>query len=104
MTAPSVTAEKRQERPLQIGQRIFREWCAYHGAVVDVEMAAGLCKRIEAAIIEERRVSAAAPDMLAGLHGLVKAWVNPADGSEFETGEVPELDAARAAIAKAEGR
>lgn len=55
---------------------------------------------------EERieRIRDAAEDMLAALKGLAAAFVNPYDGSPFEVGEVPELDAARAAIAKAEGR
>lgn len=43
-------------KPKKVAQRIFREWCSAHGAVVDVEMAADLVRRIEAAIIEERKV------------------------------------------------
>lgn len=31
----------------------------------------------------------------SALVGLVKAFVNPADGGEYETGEIPALDAAR---------
>lgn len=34
------------------------------------------------------------------LHDLAEAFVNPGDGAPFEDGEVPVLDAARAAIAK----
>jgi hypothetical protein len=41
-------------KPIKIAQKIFRDWCAYHGAVVDVPMAADLVKRIEAAIVAER--------------------------------------------------
>lgn len=33
------------------------------------------------------------------LRDLVAAFVNPGDGDVFEAGEVPELDAARAALA-----
>lgn len=40
--------------PIKVGQKIFREWCAEFGAVVDVHMAADLVKRIEAAIVTER--------------------------------------------------
>lgn len=43
-------------------------------------------------------------DLLTALKGLVEITVNPHDGGEFEHGEFPALDAARAAIAKAEGR
>ena len=46
---------------------------------------------------------AAAPDLLAALKGLLPLCVNPHDGGEFEAGEIPAVDAARAAIAKAEG-
>lgn len=42
-------------KPIKVGQKIFREWCAAHGACVDVAMAADLVRRIEAAIIEERK-------------------------------------------------
>lgn len=46
---------------------------------------------------------AAAPELLAALKEVVGAFVNPHDGGEFEDGEVPAIDRARAAIAKAEG-
>jgi len=39
---------------------------------------------------------------LAALKAVAAAWVNPADGSPFEPGEVPALDDARAAIATLE--
>ncbi len=45
-----------------------------------------------------RRINA---DLLAALSGLVAVTVNPGDGGEFEDGEFPALDKARAAIAKA---
>lgn len=50
---PPTTAMK----PIKVGQKIFREWCAEFGAVVDVEMAANLVKRIEAVIIAERETA-----------------------------------------------
>lgn len=90
--------EKRQ-KPLKIGQKIFREWCAYHGAIVDVEMAAGLCKRIEAAIIEERRGAA---DMLATLRAAENAMDEAICGNHDEL--FMALIAVRDVIAKAEGR
>lgn len=40
-------------------------------------------------------------ELMAALVGLVKMTVNPYDGGEFEAGELPALDEARAAIAKA---
>lgn len=43
----------------------------------------------------------ACPDMLKALIDLTAAFVNPGDGAPFESGEVPELDRARAAIAAA---
>lgn len=45
---------------------------------------------------------AAAPDLLEALRRVVNDWVAP-DGLPFEDGEMPALDAARAAIAKATG-
>ena len=36
----------------------------------------------------------------AALSGLVRVFVNPYDGGEFEAGEIPELDAARAALSQ----
>jgi len=38
---------------LKAARRIFREWCMEHGAVVDVEMAADLVRRIKTAIDAE---------------------------------------------------
>lgn len=52
----------------------------------------------------ERRLAEAAPDLLAALKGIVAITVNPHDGGQYEDGEVPALDAARAVIARAEGR
>lgn len=49
------------------------------------------------------RLIAAAPELLTSLRGLLAITVHPYDGAEFEDGEVPEVDAARAAIAKATG-
>ena len=45
---------KYPKTPRGIAQAVFRDWCASYGAVVDVEMAAGLVLRIEAAIIADR--------------------------------------------------
>ena len=36
----------------------------------------------------------------SALSGLVRVFVNPYDGGEFEAGEIPELDAARAALSQ----
>lgn len=47
-------------------------------------------------------VIAAAPDLLEALRCVVNDWVAP-DGLPFEDGEMPALDSARAAIAKATG-
>lgn len=47
------------------------------------------------------RWQATEPDLLGALRGIVAAFVNPGDGGEFERGEVPALDVARDAIAKA---
>ena len=46
---------------------------------------------------------AAAPDLYEALDLLITAFVNPHDGGEFESGEVPAVDRARAVIAKARG-
>ena len=48
------------------------------------------------------RLIAAAPDLLEALKAVVNDWVAP-DDLPFEDGEMPALDAARAAIAKATG-
>lgn len=48
------------------------------------------------------RLVAAAPDLLEALRRVVNDWVAP-DGLPFEDGEMPALDAARAAISKATG-
>jgi len=42
--------------PKKVGQKIFREWCAEHGTVVDALMAADLVLRIAAAIELERTI------------------------------------------------
>lgn len=47
-------AEQRALKPIKIGQKIFGEWCQSFGAMIDVNMAADLVKRIEAAIVAER--------------------------------------------------
>ena len=51
--------------------------------------------------VEDARLMAAAPDLLAALRGLVDIMRNPYDGGVFEDGEVPAIDVARHAIAKA---
>ena len=49
----------------------------------------------------QERIRDAARDRLrSALSGLVRVFVNPYDGGEFEAGEVPELDAARAALSQ----
>ena len=48
------------------------------------------------------RLAAAAHDLLEALRCVVNDWVAP-DGLPFEDGEMPALDSARAAIAKATG-
>lgn len=47
-------AEQRAMPPIKIGQKILREWCGSHQAVMDPSMAADLVKRVEAAIVAER--------------------------------------------------
>lgn len=46
--------------PKRVSQKIFREWCAEHGIVVDVLIAADLVSRITAAIELERTMCALA--------------------------------------------
>ncbi len=53
----------------------------------------GVATNIEEAANEIERLRSA-------LSGLVRVFVNPYDGGEFEAGEVPELDAARAALSQ----
>ena len=52
-------------------------------------------ERAEAAMENEAIITR---DLRKALQGVVDAWVNPGDGQPFEDGEVPELDAARAAL------
>ena len=53
-------------------------------------------------MLANARLIAAAPDLLEALRCVVNDWVAP-DGLPFEDGEMPALDSARAAIAKATG-
>lgn len=53
----------------------------------------GVATNIEEAASEIERLRSA-------LSGLVRVFVNPYDGGEFEAGEIPELDAARAALSQ----
>jgi hypothetical protein len=68
----------------------------------DHRSSAYMCQDCYDAVMDEG--ADAIEDLLAALEALVGAFRNPGDGGEFEDGEVPALDAARAAIAKAEGR
>lgn len=52
--------------PQKIAQRVFRDWCAYHGATVEVAMAADLVGRI-AREIEAERVQTKA-DLIRDTH------------------------------------
>jgi hypothetical protein len=55
-------------------------------------------------ISENASLSARNADLEQALRDLVAAFVNPGDGGEFEAGEVPVLDKARALIAGTEAQ
>ena len=50
------------------------------------------------------RLIAAAPDLLNALEAVLNEFAKDGHGGEFEDGEHPYVDAARAAIAKATGQ
>jgi hypothetical protein len=50
------------------------------------------------------RILGASLALYEALKAMLVITVNPADGAEYEDGEVPALDQARAALALAEGR
>ena len=51
---------------------------------------------------DNKRAARLIVTLLVALIGLAEAFINQGDGGPFEDGEVPALDKARAAIAKAE--
>ena len=53
--------------------------------------------------IEDSRLIAAAPELLEALKAVLNEFAKDGHGGEFEDGEHPYVDAARAAIAKATG-
>lgn len=54
----AMTRATTEMKAFKAAQQIFREWCLEHGAVVDVEMAADLVRRIKTAIDAERERAA----------------------------------------------
>lgn len=78
-------------------------WPTTERSAAETEANAHLIAAAPELLAERDRLREVNAALLAALERVEREWVNPYDGGTFENGELPAMDQARAAIAKAKG-